>query len=28
VGKMKSVAEVIVKSTYFKLDKAKKVNGF
>jgi hypothetical protein len=28
VLKMKQVAEVVVKSTYFKLDKAKKVNGF
>jgi hypothetical protein len=26
--KMKQVAEVVVRSTYFKLDKAKKVNGF
>lgn len=28
VLKMKQVAEVVVKSTYFKMDKAKKVNGF
>ena len=28
VLKMKQVAEVVVKSTYFKLNKANKVNGF
>lgn len=28
VAKMKQVAETVVRATYFKLDKAKKVNGF
>lgn len=28
VAKMKQVAETVVKATYFKLDKGKKVNGF
>lgn len=28
VAKMKQVAETVVRATYFKLDKGKKVNGF
>ena len=28
IQKMKLVAEAVVRSTYFKLDKAKKINGF
>lgn len=28
VSKMKSIAEISVRSTYAKLDKGKKVNGF